>query len=161
MEGEVSTLEGIPFLGALLPSKQMLKVMAKAGAGGAIGGAVYELGYQNVAWFSQGDKNIRLAKEAGAAVVLAVAGGAVLWKSMPDMAKGHVGAMASKVAEAVLRFAGQLPARGMVTAAPSTTSGHVGEVRVTAPEFPQLSGRVSVRDANPAAMSAINAFGSY
>lgn len=166
MENEVATLEGFSMLEKLF-DKEMLTEMLMAGAGGALGATVFEMGLANVDWFKTGSKNAQTLKEVGAALVLAVAGGAALWQRVPDVARGHVGVMFGKIAEAGLRHIGQLPARSYASApAAATTQGvnQIGDVRVRTPELPPggpFSGRVTVRPANPAAMANISAYGNY
>ena len=163
MENEVATLEG--FSGALdkLFDKTMLKEMLMSAGGGALGGAVFGLGMQHITWLSTGTASWHVpAKRAGAAVALAVAGGAALWDKLPDVAKGLAGAMGAELARIGLDYMN----RGA-----SATAG-MGEVRVRESRIPftestgtftgakQLGGRVTARNANPAAMAAIHAYGS-
>ena len=167
MENEVATLDGFSGAMSKLFDKDMLKDMLMAAGGGALGGAVVDLSMKHITWLSTGTATWHVpAKRAGLAAALAIAGGAALWDKFPDVAKGLAGAMGAELARIGLSYAGVFNGLGDVRVRDSwipfieSTGTFTGAGDTRQLSGKPLSGRVNVRNANPAAMAAINAYGA-
>lgn len=153
----------LAFLDGLLDRDTLMQELY-AGAGGGVAAAVQELAFANISWLKTGSADVRMLKEIGVAAAITILGAGFTYGKQPTVALGMAGAMGASVVTTLMRRFMPTQTRALSGAGRmARLSRHyapLAETRVREEEYPGLAG-ARVRDADPASMAMLNAYGSY